>query len=44
MARRLAALLLMEPALDANFFAIKESTFDWQSLKIAMEDAHESRR
>jgi hypothetical protein len=33
MARRIAALLLMEPALDKNYLAIKESAFDWQSLK-----------
>ncbi|HYM01134.1 MAG TPA: type ISP restriction/modification enzyme, partial [Blastocatellia bacterium] len=33
MARRIGALLLMEPALDANYLAIKESVFDWQALK-----------
>jgi hypothetical protein len=33
MARRIAALLLMQPALDENYLAIKESVFDWQSLK-----------
>ena len=32
-ARRIAAVLLMEPALDQNYLSIKESAFDWQSLK-----------
>ena len=28
-ARRLAALVLLEPALDANYKAVKKSTYDW---------------
>lgn len=30
MARRIAALLLLEPALDANYQAVKENCYDWQ--------------
>jgi hypothetical protein len=33
MARRIAAILLLEPALDANYQAVKENTFPWDSLK-----------
>ncbi|HEU0009037.1 MAG TPA: type ISP restriction/modification enzyme, partial [Verrucomicrobiae bacterium] len=29
-ARRLAALLLLQPALDANYRHVKEDTFQWQ--------------
>jgi hypothetical protein len=29
MARRLAALTLLEPTLDANYKAVKKSTYDW---------------
>jgi len=29
MARRIAAILLMEPELDANYNAVKESTYPW---------------
>jgi hypothetical protein len=29
MARRLAAIVLMEPALNANYLAIKHSTYPW---------------
>jgi hypothetical protein len=29
MARRIAAIVLLEPALDANYAAIKESTYQW---------------
>ncbi len=29
MARRLAAIVLMEPALNANYLAAKESTYAW---------------
>lgn len=31
MARRLAAIRLMEPALDANYAAVKENTYDWNA-------------
>lgn len=27
--RRIAAILLLEPALDANYEAVKVSTYDW---------------
>ncbi len=30
-ARRIAAMLLMEPELDANYEAIKKSTYTWKS-------------
>jgi len=30
MARRIAAILLLEPALDANYRAVKEDCYDWQ--------------
>ena len=30
MARRIVALALLEPALDANYEAIKESTYSWK--------------
>lgn len=30
MARRIAAILLLEPALDANYQAVKAATFNWQ--------------
>ncbi len=33
MARRIAAILLLEPALDANYQAAKANTFPWDSLK-----------
>jgi hypothetical protein len=33
MARRIAAILLLELALDANYQAVKENTFPWDSLK-----------
>lgn len=29
MARRIAALVLLEPALDANYLQIKESAYNW---------------
>jgi hypothetical protein len=29
MARRLAAIVLMEPALNANYLAVKNSCFPW---------------
>jgi hypothetical protein len=31
MARRIAALLLLEPALDANYERVKADTFDWRT-------------
>lgn len=30
MARRIAAILLLEPALDANYEAVKQSSYEWQ--------------
>jgi hypothetical protein len=32
MARRIAAIVLLGPALDENYRAVKASTFDWRSL------------
>jgi hypothetical protein len=29
MARRIAAILLLQPALDANYEAVKASTWSW---------------
>jgi hypothetical protein len=29
MARRIAAILLLEPALDANYQAVKANTYPW---------------
>jgi hypothetical protein len=29
-ARRIAAMLLLESALDANYRAVKENCYDWQ--------------
>jgi hypothetical protein len=29
MARRIAALLLLQPALDANYRAVKEAVYSW---------------
>jgi len=31
-ARRIAAILLLESALDANYQAVKAATFDWSGL------------
>mgnify|MGYP006910698578 CR=1 FL=1 len=31
MVRRIAAILLLQPALDANYLDIKAHTFDWSS-------------
>jgi hypothetical protein len=31
MARRLAAIVLMEPALNANYHAVKESCYSWSA-------------
>ena len=30
MARRIAALILLQPALDANYLAVKSATADWK--------------
>jgi Type ISP C-terminal specificity domain len=32
-ARRIAAILLLEPALDANYCQVKEHTFAWKQLQ-----------
>jgi hypothetical protein len=32
MARRIAAILLLEPALDANYQAVKAATIDWSNI------------
>ncbi len=32
MARRIAAILLLEPALDANYGAVKADCYDWQAI------------
>lgn len=32
MARRIAAILLLEPALKANYAAVKQATYNWSSL------------
>ena len=32
MVRRIAALVLMQPELDANYERVRENTFDWSSL------------
>ena len=29
MARRTAAIVLLEPALDANYQAVKDATYSW---------------
>jgi hypothetical protein len=29
MARRIAAILLLEPALDANYETVKQATYPW---------------
>ncbi len=33
MARRIAAILLMQPELDANYEAVKKDAYDWQAAK-----------
>jgi len=33
MARRIAAILLLEPELDANYEAVKQSTYQWSTEK-----------
>ena len=32
MARRIAALLLLQPALDANYRAVKEAAYPWPAM------------
>ncbi|TAM54403.1 MAG: DNA methyltransferase [Acidobacteria bacterium] len=32
-ARRIAAILLLSPALDANYLRVKDATFDWRSIR-----------
>jgi hypothetical protein len=31
MARRIAAILLLQPELDANYLAVKENAWEWDS-------------
>jgi hypothetical protein len=38
MVRRIAAILLLEPSLDANYRAVKEHLFDWNALGSAEKD------
>jgi hypothetical protein len=33
MARRIAAILLLEPELNANYEAVKQSTYPWPNQK-----------
>jgi len=33
MARRIAAILLLEPELDANYEAVKQATYPWSVQK-----------
>ena len=33
MARRIASILLMHPALDSNYEAVKANLYDWQAAK-----------
>jgi len=33
MARRITAILLLEPELDANYEAVKQSTYQWSTKK-----------
>ena len=39
MARRIAAILLLEPALNANYEAVKQNTYPWPS-----EETHDENR
>ena len=34
MARRLAAILLLEPALDENYRKVKAATYDWPVAQV----------
>jgi hypothetical protein len=38
MARRIAAILLLEPALDANYDAVKQSTYRWPGKDARLEN------
>jgi predicted helicase len=38
-ARRIAAILLMEPELDANYEAVKKSTYAWTSSRLESDSA-----
>jgi hypothetical protein len=31
MARRIAALIILQPELDANYLRVKANAFDWQT-------------
>jgi hypothetical protein len=42
MARRIAAILLLEPALDANYESIKANTFSWPPSPDPLADAKSS--
>jgi Type ISP C-terminal specificity domain len=42
MARRIAAILLLEPALDANYESIKANTFSWPPRPEPRDDAKSS--
>jgi len=44
MARRIAALLLLGPALDANYSDVKSATFDWAGLAAQPAPAAKPRR
>lgn len=33
MARRIAAILLLEPALDANYLAVTAATWGWDAIE-----------
>ncbi len=38
MARRIAAILLLEPALDANYEAVKQNTYQWPAKEERLEN------
>jgi hypothetical protein len=40
MARRIAALLLLEPALDENYAAVKAETYEWPSASQGLRQRH----
>ena len=39
MVRRIAAILLLEPALDANYAAVKADTYPWQGSGVDSRQA-----
>ncbi|MGA2060522.1 MAG: type ISP restriction/modification enzyme [Thermoguttaceae bacterium] len=39
MARRLTAIILLQPALDENYQTIKASTYDWQAKKEVLSES-----